>query len=162
MPVAVLFCSGCRAISFSSQQSGLQLQQAGTFFLAIVQNGNSCAHKLRLYKIRSTLRKYWTKFFSACARIKRLRVSDHSFSGANLRWKSYKPDALKHGSALALPQWAHSQYGTGVTSTASVVPAIFWYSQIYIIQALCVQIWRFYKSKYCRTSAVMEKYWEYG
>lgn len=48
-------------------------------------------------------------------------ANDHSFTGANIRWKSYKPDALKHGSALALPQWAPSQYCTIVTRTAHVL-----------------------------------------
>lgn len=55
-----------------------------------------------------------------------LRASDHSFTGANLRWKSYTPDSLKHSSALALPQWAHSQRCTIVTSAAHVAPAISW------------------------------------
>lgn len=50
-----------------------------------------------------------------------LRASDHSFTGANLRWKSYTPDSLKHSSALALPQWAHSQYCTIVTNAAHFV-----------------------------------------
>lgn len=55
-----------------------------------------------------------------------IRASDHSFTGANLRWKSYTPDSLKHSSALALPQWAHSQCCTIVTSAAHVAPAISW------------------------------------
>lgn len=53
-----------------------------------------------------------------------LRASDHSFTGANLRWKNYLPDSLKRASALALPQWAHSQYCTIVTRAAHVAPAI--------------------------------------
>lgn len=36
-----------------------------------------------------------------------LSASDHSFTADNLEWKSYKPDALKHGCVLALPRWAH-------------------------------------------------------
>lgn len=39
-----------------------------------------------------------------------LGASNHSFTGADLRWKSSTVDSLKHSFPLALPQQAHSLY----------------------------------------------------
>lgn len=60
-------------------------------------------------KINNILRKTWTKLYWH-SHNKWPWASKYSFTATNLRWENDKSDALKRGSALTRPQWAHSQY----------------------------------------------------